>query len=67
MNGGAASAGSNPVSSREVNDLKCKISQMTSENRELTSALMSCQDELSHLNEKLILTEDSNVKMKTKV
>merc|ERR1712193_442300 len=47
MNGGAASSGSNSVSSKEVNDLKCKISLMTSENRELTSALMSCQDELS--------------------
>merc|ERR1712113_215811 len=67
MNGGGGGTGSNPVSSKEVNDLKCKISLMTSENRELTSALMSCQDELSHLNEKLILTEDSNVKLKTKM
>ena len=28
---------------------------------------MSCQDELSHMNEKLLLTEDSNIKLKTKL
>ena len=28
---------------------------------------MSCQDELSHMNEKLLLTEDASIKFKTKV
>lgn len=66
--GGSGPAGSNAlVSSREVNEYKSKISQLTSENRELTSALISCQDELSHLNEKVILSEDSNIKLKTKL
>ena len=36
------------------------------ENRELASALMSCQDELSHMNEKLLLTEDAGIKLTTK-
>ena len=71
--GGGGGSGSGPlgsntlVSSREVTEYKSKISQLTSENRELTSALMSCQDELSHLNEKVILSEDSNIKLKTKL
>ena len=66
--GGGPSGGSNAlVSSQEVTEYKSKISQLTSENRELTSALMSCQDELSHLNEKVILSEDSNIKLKTKL
>ena len=60
-------SGLTSVSAREVNDQKCKISQLTSENRELTSALVSCQDELSHLNEKVILAEDSHIKLKTKL
>ena len=66
--GGSGPSGSNAlVSSREVTEYKSKISQLTSENRELTSALISCQDELSHLNEKVILSEDSNIKLKTKL
>ena len=66
--GGSGPSGSNSlVSSREVTEYKSKISQLTSENRELTSALISCQDELSHLNEKVILSEDSNIKLKTKL
>ena len=50
-----------------MDELKSKTATLTSENRELTSALMSCQDELSHMNEKLLLTEDSNIKLKTKL
>ena len=66
--GGSGPSGSNAlVSSREVTEYKSKISQLTSENRELTSALMSCQDEMSHLNEKVMLSEDSNIKLKTKL
>ena len=66
--GGSGPSGSNSlVSSREVTEYKSKISQLTSENRELTSALMSCQDEMSHLNEKVMLSEDSNIKLKTKL
>ena len=59
--------GKSIMSSKEYEDLKAKHSQLTCENRELTSALMSCQDEMSHMNEKLLLTEDSNVKLKTKL
>ena len=66
MNSGGG-GGSSLVSSKELNELKAKNSQLTSENRELTSALMSCQDELSHMNEKLLMTEDSNIKLKTKM
>ena len=46
--------------------MKAKYSQQVTENRELASALMSCQDELSHMNEKLLLTEDSAIKLTTK-
>ena len=46
--------------SREVTEYKSKISQLNSENREL-------KDELSHLNEKVIFFEDSNIKLKTKL
>jgi predicted nuclease with TOPRIM domain len=37
------------------------------ENRELTSELKSCRENKRELNEKLILTEDSNIKLKTKL
>ena len=67
MSSTGGGSGLSAVSSRELNDQKIKNSQLTSENRELTSALVSCQDELSHLNEKLILTEDSHLKVKTKL
>lgn len=63
INGGSGGK----VSSKELEELKQKNCQLTGENRELTSALMSCQDELSHMNEKLLLTEDANVKFKTKL
>merc|ERR1712029_62650 len=59
--------GDSLVNSKELEELKAKTATLTSENRELTSALMSCQDELSHMNEKLLLTEDSNIKLKTKL
>ena len=59
--------GGSLVNSKELEELKAKTATLTSENRELTSALMSCQDELSHMNEKLLLTEDSNIKLKTKL
>jgi len=41
-NGGGGSL----VNSKELDELKAKTATLTSENRELTSALMSCQDEL---------------------
>ena len=50
-----------------MDELRSKNSQLATENRDLTSALMSCQDELSHMNEKLLLTEDASIKFKTKV
>jgi len=62
---GSASSSSN-VNSKEFEDLKTKYSQQVTENRELASALMSCQDELSHMNEKLLLTEDAGIKLTTK-
>lgn len=62
LNGGGGN-----FSPKDLDELKAKNTQLTSENRELTSALMSCQDELSHMNEKLLLTEDSNIKLKTKL
>ena len=59
--------GVSAISSKELDELRARNSELTSESRELTSALMSCQDELSHMNEKLLLTEDSHVKLKTKL
>ena len=53
--------------SKELEHIRSKNSQLTSENRELTTGLMNCQDELSHMNEKLLLTDDSAIKLKTKL
>ena len=68
LSGGSSSSGSSSsnVNSKEFEDLKSKYSQQVNENRELASALMSCQDELSHMNEKLLLTEDAAIKLTTK-
>ena len=52
---------------KELEYVKSKNSQLTSENRELTAGLMNCQDELSHMNEKLLLTDDFATKLKTKL
>ena len=42
-----------------------KISQ--NENHQLQSALMACQEEMGHMNEKLLISEASSEKMKTKL
>ena len=37
------------------------------ENRQLTKALVSCQEELAHMNEKLLMQESTNETLKTKL
>jgi kinesin family protein 4/21/27 len=65
--GGGGGGGGTLVDSKELKDCKSRTSQLTAENRDLTSALMSCQEELGHMNEKLLLTESTDEKMKTKM
>lgn len=51
----------------ELNDLKAKNAQLFAENGELTSVLLACQDEMGHMNEKLLLADSLNEKMRAKL
>ena len=50
-----AGAISSKVNSEEFKRLDESYKRVREENKELTNALMSCQDELAHLNEKMFL------------
>ena len=51
----------------DIKRLNAANKQLKEENKELTSALMACQEELTHVSEKLLLHEGSSEKMKTKL
>ena len=55
-------------SSGEELDKATKLLKSTqNENTQLQSALMACQEEMGHMNEKLLISEASSEKMKTKL
>lgn len=51
----------------ESNYLRDNVKRLRDENKELTSALMACQEELAHLNEKALLHEAGDERVKTKI
>ncbi|TRY68349.1 hypothetical protein TCAL_03053 [Tigriopus californicus] len=55
------------VDSEETQRLQEQAKRMRDENKELTNALVACQDELAHINEKALMLDASNAKLKTKL
>ncbi len=59
--------GSGKVSQEEAEAMTESNERMREENKKLTRALFAAQEELAHMNEKALLHEASNEKIKTKV
>lgn len=55
------------VDSQETQRLQEQAKRMREENKELTNALVACQEELAHINEKALMQEACNAKLKTKL
>ena len=65
--GGGGSAGVGLVDSEEAAKLKELNRKVLKENAELTGALVSCQQDLAHVHEKVMLNDSSNEKLKTRL
>lgn len=64
LQGGVSSLGG--ISSTEADDLRQENKRVKEENKELIKALVACQDEFAHMNEKMMLQDASAEKLKTK-
>ena len=64
QHGGSGKFGGN---AEELNEAKTQIKDIQEETRQLQSALLACQEEMGHMNEKLLISEASGEKMKTKL
>ena len=70
-NGGGGGVGalvtSGHMDSEEASKLKELNKKILKENAELTGALVSSQQELAHVHEKVMLNESSNEKLKARL
>jgi kinesin family protein 4/21/27 len=67
LKAGGGSSGFAAVSSEEADRMRELNKKVVRENAELTAALVSSQQELAHMNEKVLMNESSNDKLKTRL